>query len=302
MLDGRRIAACGTVLVLAAGVIAASLPQAPSTGLRGPYLGQTPPGEAPARFAPEILKGDLHSAPAFTPDGKEVYWALQGAKVFTMRLENGFWTQPERVAFSASMTDYRDPFIAPSGASLFFLSKGRLPNSRLPEKENIWRVRRTPTGWAAPQPLSEEVNAHDLHWQVSVDNDGDMYFTSRNTGCEDIYRSRYVDGRHLRPERLSDSVNTDDQCETTPYIAPDRSYLIFSRWDLNNGSAPMRLHISYADGKGGWSRAVPIDQVPYGLCPLVSPDGKYLFFLSSPQGVSWMSAGFIRQLRQGGVR
>jgi hypothetical protein len=291
-----------TVLVLAGRVGAPTVPSAASVGLSGPYLGQAPPGEVPARFAPEILKGDLHSAPAFAPDGNEVYWALQGGKVLRMKLENGSWSQPERVAFSASMTDYRDPFIAPSGARLFFLSKGRLPNSRLPEKENIWSVQRTRTGWGEPRPLSEEVNAHELHWQVSVDNDGDIYFTSRNTGCEDIYRSRYVNGRHLRPERLSDSVNTDDQCETTPYIAPDRSYLIFSRWDRNNSSAPIRLHISYADGKGGWSKAVLIDQVPYGLCPLVSPDGKYLFFLSSPQGVSWVSAGFIGRPRQGGVR
>jgi len=231
------------------------------------------------------------------PDGSQVYWALQGAKILTMALKDGYWTLPESIAFSTSMTDYRDPFISPSGDRLFFLSKGRLPNSQLPEKENVWFVERAGTGWGEPQPLSEVVNSFALHWQVSVNDDGDIYFSARDTGCEDIYSSRYVSGRHIKPERLGDSVNTADLCETTPYIAPDGSYLIFARWDMNNGDSPTRLYISYADDDGGWTMAVLVEQVGYGLCPRVSPDGKYLFFLSSPQSVSWMSTEFIQELK-----
>jgi Tol biopolymer transport system component len=164
-------------------------------------------------------------------------------------------------------------------------------------KENIWFVDRTATGWGEPRPVSEEVNAHELHWQISVNKNGDLYFTSRNTGCEDIYFSRYVDEQYVKPERLNDAVNTDDLCETTPYIAPDGSYLIFSRWSLKNSDEPMRLYISFAGKDGGWTEAVLIKQIWYGLCPVVSPDGQYLFYLSSPQSVSWMSANFIDELR-----
>lgn len=277
---------------------AAAVP-ANSTGLSGPYLGQQTPGSSPVRFASALIKGNLHTSPTFTPDGKEAYWSMQGAQIYTTRLENGYWTQPEPVAFSASMTDYRDPFISPSGDRLFFLSKGEIPNSGLPEKENIWYVERTGSAWGEPQPLGVEVNSLELHWQVSVNSLGDIYFTSRNTGCEDIYFSRYLDGRYAKPERLGEAVNTDDLCETTPYIAPDGSYLIFSRWDLNNGNSPTRLYISYAGQDGGWTKAVLIEQVAYGLCPLVSPDGKYLFFLSSPQGVSWMSTEVVERLEPG---
>ena len=59
----------------------------------------------------------------------------------------------------------------------------------------------------------------------------------------------------------------------------------------------MRLYISYVDQNGELTKARLIEQVSYGLCPIVSPDGQYLFFLSSPQSVSWMSAGFIDALR-----
>jgi len=42
-----------------------------------------------------------------------------------------------------------------------------------------------------------------------------------------------------------------------------------------------------------------VERVGYGLCPVVSPDGQYLFYLSSPQGISWMNTEFIEQSRPG---
>ena len=267
----------------------ATVPVTP--GLSGPYLGQKAP--YPASFAPAFIRGDLHTPPVFTPDGREVYWSLQDAKILTMRLENGYWTQPESIAFSAAMTDYRDPFISPAGDKLFFLSKGKLPNSQLPEKENIWFVERVGKGWGEPKPLGEEVNALTLHWQVSVAANGNLYFTAGKTGFEDIYLSRYVNGQYTKPERLSAPINTD-QFETTPYIAPDESYIIFAR--LEDESSTPRLYISYAYKTGDWGEAFLISRVYYGLCPVVSPDGKYLFFLSSPQSASWMSTEYIKDL------
>jgi len=283
--------------------IITTIPETPSptfptnlTRLSGPYLGQTPPGSTIKIFAREMIYGELHTPPVFSADGSEAYWGMQGQFIYKSKLANGYWTRPEKVTFSPSMTDYRDPFLAPSGDRLYFLSKGVIPGSEFPEKENIWFVERTGAGWGEPQPLGKEINSFNLHWQVSVSNNRDLYFTSRNTASEDIYFSRYVDGQYLTPEKLSDAVNTDDLDETTPFIAPDGSYLIFTRI-VDNGNGPIRLYISYADQEGGWTEAVLIGQVRYGLCPLVSPDGLYLFFLSSPQSVSWMSTGFIEELR-----
>ena len=269
------------------------------TRLSGPYLGQTPPGSSPTVFASEIIYGELHTPPVFSADGSHAYWGMQGQFIYMTRLEGGFWTRPEKVAVSPSMTDYRDPFLAPSGDRLYFLSKGVIPGSDLLEKENIWFVDRMGTGWGEPQPLGKEVNSFNLHWQVSVNNNRDLYFTSRNSAGEDIYFSRYLDGQYVTPEKLGDTVNTVDVDETTPFIAPDGSYLIFSRI-RDNGNGPIRLYISYADSDGGWTEAVLIEQIRYGLCPLVSPDGLYLFFLNSPRSVSWMSTGFIEQLKPDG--
>lgn len=277
-----------------------TLPVTPSPG--DPYLGQKAPGAYPLRFASRFIKGDLHTPPVFTPDGREAYWAVQGdgANIYTMRLENGYWTSPQILALSPSVTDYRDPFISPSGDRLFFVSKGKIPNSQLPVKENIWFAERTGDGWGEPQPVSEEVNVLQLHWQVSVASNGDLYFTSGPTGFEDIYVSRNVNGQYIKPERLGDSINTDTQFELTPYIAPDESYIIFAR--LKDSSGQPRLYISYADKGGHWTEAILMERISYGLCPLVSPDGKYLFFLGSPQSVSWMSAEIIEELKPGELK
>lgn len=258
------------------------------------YLGESPPGSFPVPFAPGVVQGDLHTSPVFTPDGTEAYWSLQDATIQAVRLEDGEWTEPESVSFSASMTDYRDPFISPSGERLFFLSKGTLPGSTLPQKENIWFVVRRGDAWGKPRPLGEEVNALELHWQISVAANGDLYLSSVEPGLEDIYVSRMVDGRYGMPERLSDRINTDAY-ETTPYIAPDQSYLLYSR--IEEGSAVASLYIAYPDGEGSWGQPVRVDSVSYGLAPVVSPDGKYVFFLSSPQTVSWVDTTFIEELR-----
>ena len=46
--------------------------------LKGPYLGQKPPGMKPKIFAPGILSTGHHehSSPAFSADGREVYWSV----------------------------------------------------------------------------------------------------------------------------------------------------------------------------------------------------------------------------------
>ncbi len=45
----------------------------------------------------------------------EAYWAVQGGTILSTKLENGRWMPPQSVVFSASITDYCDPCLSPSG-------------------------------------------------------------------------------------------------------------------------------------------------------------------------------------------
>ena len=85
--------------------------------------------------------------------------------------------------------------------------------------------------------------------------------------------------------------------EEMPFIASDGSYLLFSR--------NYNLYISYRDEDGKWSEPLslgrPINSPSIDICPMVTPDGKYLFFLSQRGGEShiwWVDAGFIKKLKR----
>jgi tetratricopeptide (TPR) repeat protein len=72
-----------------------------SSGLRGPYLGQEPPGETPKVFAPGIVSvlGYNDFCASFAPDGKEFYFN-RGMTIMVCRLEENGWTAPEPASFN----------------------------------------------------------------------------------------------------------------------------------------------------------------------------------------------------------
>lgn len=212
-----------------------------------------------------------------------------------MKMENGVWSAPSEIRLSSKLDDFRDPCISPDGKKIFFLSKGKLSYQK-EEKENIWFAERKSDGWGEPQPLDEEINSHELHWQVSVASNGNLYFTSRNSGVEDIYCSKFINGKYQTPDRLDNLINLENFSETTPFIAPDESYLIFSR----NKDGMLQPFICFLNKDGSLGSPMEIEQINYCLCPQVSLDGKYFFFMSWYKGdcvIFWTSAKIIEELK-----
>jgi len=258
--------------------------------LTGPYLGQTPPGSEPTRFAPGIVFGH-HSSITVSPDGREMYWGSMSTIMMT-RLQNGRWTKPVPAPFSGTSTiEFYDdvPFVSPDNMRLFFTSL-RPIGSGAGGKENIWFVERTADGWSAPRPVSTEVNAMLLHWQVSVSRSGTLYFKATGEAGNGIYFSRLVNGEYTKPVYAGPAINGEGG-GICPYIAPDESYLIFSGFSANAREAP--LFISFRSKDGQWGPPVALDRRLQGPMAIVSPDGKYLFL----RGIMWVEAAFIEGLR-----
>ena len=271
--------------------------------LKGPYLGQKHPGMIPEIFAPHIIAEAPHSAAIFSPDGQSVFWVPWSTlKMKTMKQTNGLWTEPTVVPFALEF-DAENPWFTADGDRMYFTTTRPLepegPNAR-PKfwRENIWYVNRKGDGWSDPVPLGPEVNSRDLHWQFSIDDrNGDLYFSASSRedgGGSDIYKSSLSAGRYTEPAILGEAINTRGD-EDTPFIAPDGGYLIFARKPGADSFAD--LFISFRRNDGSWQEAVclspPINSEAHEVCPVVTRDGKYLFFISmrteKPQ-VYWMDA------------
>ncbi len=280
--------------------------------LKGDYLGEAPPGDTPKLFGLGIISSiwGLHSTAVFSPSGDEVCWSpmvdypgeiYSRGGVLMMRRSGGRWTAPALMPFSDPKSGDDVPFFAAGGKRIYFISQRLQAGEKENRRERIWFSDRTSGGWSEPQPVDAGINEHNMHWEFSVDREGNLYFGGGGTdsrGRSDIFLARFVNGKYERPVNLGDPINTSEE-ETTPFIAPDGSYLLFSRqYDLwvsfrgpdEKWTAPVNL------GPGVNSQAIE-------LCPVVTADGKYLFFLSQRGGEShvyWVSAAVIGRLKAGG--
>lgn len=261
--------------------------------MRGPYLGQEPPGFEPKVFAPGIVStGGAERDMAMMPDGSEMYFTsvLGGGFVFSaivvVRRQEGTWSDPEVASFSGRYLDL-EPAISPDGSEFFFVSRRPRPGSpEIPEDEDIWVMQRAGDGWGEPVPVEGPVNSTAAEFFPSITSDGTLYFTRRGEDrTEAIYRSRRLSGRYREPERLGPSVNASPT-QFNAYIAPDESYLILCSWGREDSLGGVDYYIVFRSPQDEWSGPFnlgPVINSPEGQewSPYVSPDGEYFFFMSS---------------------
>jgi len=283
--------------------------------LTGKYLGQKEPESSPRLFAMDIVstKYMIHGIVVFSPDGETAYWSgtypskespEEKYQILTSKLENGKWSRPKLASFSKIGFDDDVPFVTPDGTKMIFLSRRPLtPGGKISEKENIWFANRRGNSWSELK-LLEVVNSISVHWQVSTDLKGNLYFGGQDPEGKrfsEIYCSKYENGKYLKPEKLSNSVNSEDR-EFSPYISPAEEYIIFSR--ASTMGHQMGLYISFLKSDGSWTEAQSITEPakisPASQCGHVTLDGKYLFYIAhyrSEFAVFWVNTAFISDLK-----
>jgi len=266
---------------------------------RGPYLGQKPPGMTPEIFAPRIISEagyQLHSFPAISPDGCEIYWAVIPPKIMFMKQIAGVWTKPEVAPFTEK--NIQAPVFPPDGNRLYFQITRETGFGSL----DIWYVERTDNGWSDPKNLGTPPNSEKMEAQPSFTSDGTMYFTGSLEGVlwdRGIYRSRLrsIDGKYSIPELLNKPINTEF-IDAYPFIAPDESFLLFSSSRPDRQEEDLKLFISFRDEMGNWSEPINLSaklgvqsSIRFGC---LSPDGKYLFYMSCEK-IYWVDAKIIQK-------
>jgi Tol biopolymer transport system component len=243
----------------------------------------------PQLFADGIINTAADEyGPAFTPDGKTLYFtrrvSRQGPEyIYLSRLANGQWSKPEIAPFSGKHFD-KEPFVSPDGSKLFFASLRPVNGV---EKKNsrdfdLWVMEKTARGWGEPKPLPAPINSPNYENYPSVAANGTLYFASVREGGKgqnDLYRARLVNGKYSEAENLGDVINTPGT-DADPYIAPDESYVIFCS-SRPGGLGEGDLYISF-NRRGTWTQprslGATVNTSEFEYTPLLSPDGKHLFF------------------------
>lgn len=260
--------------------------------------GQTKPPYAaskllnePTVFAPGIIStGDFDSHPAFTPDGKTLYFVRSSPNfsfwtILISRFEKGRWREPEVAPFSGQYSD-ADPFITPDGKKFYFISSRPVAGKKAPDLDIYVMEKTASGGWGQPKNLGAPVNSDGAEWYPTVASSGTIYFGSDRAGGRgrtDLYRCRFVNGQYLEAENLGDVINTPFN-EFEPYIAPDESFLIFMGGGREGGRGGFDLYLSY-NRNNSWTNSVnlgdKINSAGNEYSPVISPDGKYFFWTST---------------------
>ncbi len=262
--------------------------------LKGPYLGQKPPGKMPLLFAPNIISNGFSNRDvAISSDGKEMYFGLNVAKYLTIietHQVDGIWSKPKVLPFASdSRYKYFEPTLSPDGNKMFFLSNMPIDGSSEPSDEDIWVVDRTESGWGKPYNLGAPINSKGNEFFPSLTNDETMYFTRGKAGerINFIYRSKLVNGKYTEPEKLPKQVN----CGTNrfnAYIAPDESYIVVPALGVEGGLGGVDYYIVFRNDDDTWCEPINMgDKINSATGRewsfYVSPDQKYIFYMASKE-------------------
>jgi len=285
------------LIAIGTAAIYAFPPAAPADSIPPePYFGQRAPGEKPELFAPGIISKAgyrLHGSAVFSPDGREVFWPIVPPQLMHMRLKDGRWSKPQPFSLTGRLVTA--PSFSPDGQRLYYQAYDSIGYGSI----DLWYLARTDSSWSAPQNPGAPPNSEQMDSQPCCCRNGTLYFTHSMEGVawkRGIFRAEFRDGEYAPAEPLPAQINSP--CiDYTPCIAPDEHYLLFA------SSRPLteerlQLFITRRNADGSWTEPANIHaalQFPQtARFPQLSPDGKYLFFLSQGD-VYWVSANVLNK-------
>jgi WD40-like Beta Propeller Repeat len=206
---------------------------------------------------------------------------FKNAHIWIARRDGQRWSEPAQVSFSDPRYSDSDPWLAPDGKMLYFISNRPIHGEEPRKNLDIWRVPRHGGGFGIPEHLGAlNSDAQELGPEL---HDGWLYFnSSRNGGPArlSIYRARLNGASFDAPEPLPPPFN-DGNAQGDFTLSPDGTVAMF--WSERDGADDADLFAVRRKGSG-WSKAVrlpaPLNAAGFDFTPSFSPDGRELRFAS----------------------
>lgn len=265
--------------------------------------------DAPQRWTPVAIASDQYEAtPAFSPDGRELYFFradrnFDNYRLLWSRCEHSGWSAPEAVPFAAAPGVLEaDPFVSADGQRLYYVSARPGPGET-PSTDadlDIWFVQRDRAGhWGAPQRLPEPVNSPATELLPRLDDRGRLWFGSDRPGGlggRDIYVATQAGNGGWQVANAGVPVNsTADEYEASPSADGLHLVVVADRGD--------RSHLYRFQWRGKrWverGRVAARDDV-FQVGPLLSPRGDRVLFAQADGGQS--GELFVADLQPGASR
>jgi hypothetical protein len=243
------------------------------------YLAQTPPGNTPVKFAPELINDSPFFSMdrcAFSRDGREFYYSRNNtwfsdsaASLQVCKFDGTKWN-----ASSTFLHKYYGVTFSLGGDTMYFIG-GR--------KAGVSEVHCVAGGWSEPAIfLKRSYGMYDFMSTRS----GNMYAASNINGNVNDY-SCYDVCKMLPLSTKDTSITTLEKPLNTPgfdgdfFVSPDESYIIISAKEQQDFEC--ELYISYHKEDGSWtnpkSLGPEINNGPaHRWGEYVTPDNKYLFY------------------------
>jgi len=273
--------------------------------LRGPYLGQKPPGMKPEIFAPGLIsiEGSAEYGAHFSPDLTEFYFTRNTpdarAAIWVLKKTKDIWSEPKVIEF---MDDYRgsESCISFDGKNFFYVWVNKTSES---VEMDIYKAVRNANGWSKPERLTD-VDLGFRRVSPSVASNGNLYFSGDydKSGQKDIYVSEFQEGEYSTPVNLGEKVNSEYH-ESHVFVSPDERFIVFDS-DRSNGNGQSDIYISFKTEGGSWGEAqnlgAPVNGEYSEWYPTVTPDGKFLMFSRNAEGLAdimWVDIKVVEALK-----
>lgn len=230
---------------------------------------------------------------ALSRDGTEAYFTIQSmdgtiSQLASMKKTDGEW-QPASLLHFCDKFQYLEPFLSQDDNRLYFVSNRPINISGTEAKDyDIWFVQRknTQSSWSEPIRMEAPVNSERDEFYPSIAENGNLYFTMVHPdgfGKDDLYVSTWNGNKYEEPTLLPAEINSEGY-EFNAFIATDESFLLFTKYNTEDGLGSGDLYVSKRDANGSWQKAEnlgpEINSKYMEYCPYYDNQTKTLYFTS----------------------
>ncbi len=183
--------------------------------------------------------------------------------------------------------DNFNPVITPDGKTMIYTTLQRVYDREL-QQETFYEIINYTTKnengeWAEPQDITSKINSDGYLATVGISADGtQMYFFRDDYGDGNLYKAEKKGYRFTEIEELDRDINSRDwESHISP--APDGKTFYFTS-TMKGGKGGRDIYVIEKDSKGKWKDPVNLGRAintPFDEdCPVISEDGKTLYFCS----------------------